>query len=93
MLSQTQGQPAAGRMRKIEKIHFIRARARDLPTCSVVSQRTTLPRGTGPCTYGKVIQLLRFLLTYTEFANKLNMCFIAGVEFSIDVSIMVIGSV
>jgi hypothetical protein len=58
-----------------------------------VSQPTTLTRGAGPHIYGKLIQLPCFLVPYTEFAKKLNICSIAGVKFSINVSIMETGLV
>jgi hypothetical protein len=44
-VDQPQGHSAAGRIRSIEKkIHLIGTRIRDLPTCSIVPQPTTLPR-------------------------------------------------
>jgi hypothetical protein len=43
-LSRPKGHSAAERIRSIENIHLIGTRSLDLPACSIVPQRTTLPR-------------------------------------------------
>jgi hypothetical protein len=43
-MSRPQGHSGAGRVRSIEKIHLLGTRTRDLPTCSIVPEPTTLPR-------------------------------------------------
>jgi hypothetical protein len=54
----TPGPSVAGRSRLIKKyINLVRIRARDLPTCNMVLEPTTLPRGLFPKRGSYLIEL------------------------------------
>jgi hypothetical protein len=69
-MSRRWGHSTARRIRSIEKIQLIGTRTRDLPTCSMVHQPTTLPRA--PSTSPSVSKIQSNFLTWHIFYFCLN---------------------
>jgi hypothetical protein len=67
----------AGRIRYIEKIHLIGTRIRDLPTCSIVPQPTTLPRA--PIIIHNTVSRMRVLIRRTYMYTHTYVCVCASV--------------